>query len=62
VQFSPDGKLLASKGYDQSFRLWDVAVGIGTAISFGPSEHQGSHKVWATVLDANVEFQSLELD
>jgi serine/threonine protein kinase/ABC-type branched-subunit amino acid transport system substrate-binding protein len=36
--------------------------GIGTTITFGPSEHQGSHKVWATVLDANCAFQSLELD
>jgi ABC-type branched-subunit amino acid transport system substrate-binding protein len=36
--------------------------GIGTTISFGPSEHQGSHKVWASVLDANFAFQSLELD
>jgi ABC-type branched-subunit amino acid transport system substrate-binding protein len=36
--------------------------GIGTTISFGPSEHQGSHKVWASVLDANFSFQSLELD
>lgn len=25
--------------------------GIGAVLSFGPSEHQGSHKVWLTVLD-----------
>jgi ABC-type branched-subunit amino acid transport system substrate-binding protein len=36
--------------------------GIGTTISFGPSEHQGSHKVWATILDADCKFQSLQLD
>jgi hypothetical protein len=36
--------------------------GIGTKISFGPSEHQGSHKVWATVLDANFQFLNLDLD
>jgi hypothetical protein len=27
VQFSPDGKLLASKAYDRTFRLWNVADG-----------------------------------
>jgi ABC-type branched-subunit amino acid transport system substrate-binding protein len=36
--------------------------GIGTKISFGPSEHQGSHKVWATVMDGNFQFQNLDLD
>jgi ABC-type branched-subunit amino acid transport system substrate-binding protein len=37
-------------------------LGIGTSITFGPSEHQGSHKVWATVLDGNGQFQHLDLD
>ncbi|MBI3410879.1 MAG: ABC transporter substrate-binding protein [Planctomycetes bacterium] len=36
--------------------------GLGAPLTFGPSEHQGSHKVWATVLDAKGEFQSLDLD
>jgi len=36
--------------------------GIGTKVSFGPSEHQGSHKVWATVLDTNFQFLNLDLD
>jgi serine/threonine protein kinase/ABC-type branched-subunit amino acid transport system substrate-binding protein len=36
--------------------------GIGTRLSFGPSEHQGSHKVWATVLDANCQFKNLDLE
>jgi ABC-type branched-subunit amino acid transport system substrate-binding protein len=36
--------------------------GIGTKISFGPSEHQASHKVWATVLDGRGQFRELELD
>ncbi len=35
---------------------------IGTKISFGPSEHQGSHRVWATVLDSSFQFQNLDLD
>jgi ABC-type branched-subunit amino acid transport system substrate-binding protein len=37
-------------------------VGLGVPISFGLSEHQGSHKVWGTVLDAAGNFQPLELD
>jgi serine/threonine protein kinase/ABC-type branched-subunit amino acid transport system substrate-binding protein len=39
-----------------------VDFGIGTKISFGPSEHQGSHKVWAATLDVQGEFRSLDLD
>jgi eukaryotic-like serine/threonine-protein kinase len=36
--------------------------GIGTKISFGPSEHQASHKVWAVTLDGQGQFGNLELD
>jgi ABC-type branched-subunit amino acid transport system substrate-binding protein len=36
--------------------------GIGTKISFGPSEHQASHKVWAAALDGEGHFRNLELD
>jgi ABC-type branched-subunit amino acid transport system substrate-binding protein len=36
--------------------------GIGTKISFGPSEHQASHKVWAVTLDDQGQFRNLELD
>ena len=40
----------------------DLDLSLGTQISFGPSDHQGSHKVWATVLDDKVQFQSLDLE
>ena len=40
----------------------NLDFGLGTQITFGPSEHQGSHKVWATVLDGKGQFQNLELD
>jgi serine/threonine protein kinase/ABC-type branched-subunit amino acid transport system substrate-binding protein len=40
----------------------DLDLGIGAKISFAPSEHQGSHKVWATVLDKTARYQILELD
>jgi hypothetical protein len=31
-------------------------------MSFGMSEHQASHKVWGTVLDAQGNYQPLELN
>ena len=42
--------------------MHNLDLGLGTPIAFGPSEHQGSHKVWAAVLDAGGQFQSLDLD
>ena len=36
--------------------------GIGAKITFGPSEHQASHKVWAAILDGQGHFRSLDLD
>jgi ABC-type branched-subunit amino acid transport system substrate-binding protein len=36
-------------------------MGLGTPINFGMSEHQGSHKVWGTVLDKNCRYQVLDL-
>jgi branched-chain amino acid transport system substrate-binding protein len=41
--------------------LRDLDLGLGTAISFNRSEHQGVHKVWGTQLDANGHYQPLEL-
>jgi serine/threonine protein kinase/ABC-type branched-subunit amino acid transport system substrate-binding protein len=40
----------------------DLDLGIGTKVNFGPSEHQGSHKVWGTVLDKAAHYQILDLD
>lgn len=40
----------------------DLDLGIGTPISFGPSEHQGSHKIWGSVLDQSGRYHVLELD
>jgi ABC-type branched-subunit amino acid transport system substrate-binding protein len=42
--------------------IHDHDLGIGTVLSFGPSRHQASHKVWGTVLDAEGRFQSLDLE
>ena len=43
-------------------RIRNLDLGIGTSITFGPSEHQASHKVWGTVLDKNARYQELDLD
>lgn len=40
----------------------DLDLGIGPIISFGPSRHQASTKVWGTVLDRDCNFQNLDLD
>jgi len=37
-------------------------IGLGVPINFGLSEHQGSHKVWGTVIDAAGNFQPVDLD
>jgi ABC-type branched-subunit amino acid transport system substrate-binding protein len=39
----------------------DYDMGIGTIVNFNLSEHQASHKVWGTVLDAQGHFQSLDM-
>lgn len=37
-------------------------LGLGTSLSFGSTEHQGSHKVWGTVLDRAGNYQALDLE
>ncbi len=37
-------------------------LGIGSALGFGPSEHQASHVVWGTVIDAKGALQPLTLE
>jgi ABC-type branched-subunit amino acid transport system substrate-binding protein len=44
----------------ESIRGLDIAI--GTPITFGMSEHQGSHKVWGTLLDSQGHFQSLDME
>ncbi len=42
--------------------LRDYDMGLGTNITFGMSEHQGSHKVWGTVMDPQGHFQSIDME
>ncbi len=37
-------------------------IGIGTPITFGLSEHQGSHKVWGTVLDETATYHVFDME
>ncbi len=40
----------------------DLDLGTGTKLSFGPSEHQASHRVWGTLLDARGRYQVFDLE
>jgi ABC-type branched-subunit amino acid transport system substrate-binding protein len=40
----------------------NIDLGIGAPLSFGLSEHQASHKVWGTVLEATGQYQTLDLE
>jgi branched-chain amino acid transport system substrate-binding protein len=37
-------------------------IGIGVPLTFGPSEHQASHKVWGSILDGKGQLKPLELE
>jgi branched-chain amino acid transport system substrate-binding protein len=37
-------------------------LGVGVPISFGPSEHQASHKVWGTVIEPAGTLRGLDLE
>src|SRR5262249_19595567 len=43
----------------ESLRGYDA--GLGTALTFGRTEHQASHKIWGTVLTAEGRYQPFEL-
>ncbi|MGJ5175868.1 ABC transporter substrate-binding protein [Bradyrhizobium oligotrophicum] len=42
--------------------LRNLDLGLGVQLGFGRSEHQASHKVWGTALDASGSYQPIELD
>lgn len=39
-----------------------LELGVGVPLTYGPSEHQASHKVWGTVLDAAGTYKTLDLE
>jgi ABC-type branched-subunit amino acid transport system substrate-binding protein len=55
-------ELTTEKLIDALESIRDLDLGIGPIISFGPSRHQASNKVWGTVLDRECHFQNLDLE
>ena len=41
--------------------LRGLDIGLGTPVTFSPSEHQGVHRVWGTQLDGNGRYQPIDL-
>jgi ABC-type branched-subunit amino acid transport system substrate-binding protein len=57
------GRALTTDGLVKALEdLRGLDLGLSTPLSFGPSEHQASHKVWGTVLDRTGTYQALDLD
>jgi serine/threonine protein kinase/ABC-type branched-subunit amino acid transport system substrate-binding protein len=54
--------LTTEKLVDSIEQIEGLDLGFGTRISFSPSEHQGSHKVWGTRLDKECTYQAVDLD
>lgn len=57
-----EGELTTESLIDALDSIRDLDLGIGPIISFGPSKHQASHRVWGTILDASAEYQTLDLE
>jgi hypothetical protein len=57
------GRVLDTERLVDAFEtIRGLDLGLGTSISFGPSEHQGSHKVWGTVLDEKAVYKTIDLE
>lgn len=56
------GKLDTETLIDTLESLQNLDLGTGAILSFSPSRHQASHKVWAVVMDEKAEFHELALD
>jgi branched-chain amino acid transport system substrate-binding protein len=52
----------AEKLVDALESMRDLDLGTGAKLSYGPSEHQASHRVWGTVLDARGRYQVFDLE
>ncbi|MGL6094867.1 MAG: ABC transporter substrate-binding protein, partial [Fimbriiglobus sp.] len=57
------GPALTTDGLVDAFeKSKELDIGIGTAVRFTPSDHQASHAVWGTRLDAEGTFHPLDLE
>jgi branched-chain amino acid transport system substrate-binding protein len=55
-------ELDSEKLVDALESIRDLDLGTGGKLSFGPSEHQASHRVWGTLLDARGRYQVFDLE
>jgi branched-chain amino acid transport system substrate-binding protein len=55
-------ELDAERLVDALESIRDLDLGTGAKLSFGPSEHQASHRVWGTVLDSRGRYQVFDLE
>ncbi|CCD94454.1 putative branched-chain amino acid ABC transporter [Bradyrhizobium sp. ORS 375] len=42
--------------------LQNYELGVGSKVSFGPSDHQALHKVWGTQLDKTGQYHAIDLE
>ena len=56
------GTELTTEKLVDTLEAQNVDFGLGAHLSFADGKHQASHKVWATVLDADLQFQNLDLE
>jgi branched-chain amino acid transport system substrate-binding protein len=43
-------------------QMRDYDLGLGATVTYGPNEHQGSHKIWGTQLDEAGHYQAIDLE
>jgi branched-chain amino acid transport system substrate-binding protein len=55
-------QLDTEKLVDTLEHLRNFDLGLGTSVTFGRTEHQALHKVWATELDASGHYQPIDLE
>jgi ABC-type branched-subunit amino acid transport system substrate-binding protein len=55
-------ELNTEKLIDNLEAMRNLDLGLGTALNFGRSEHQASHKIWGTAIDESGKYTPLELD
>jgi serine/threonine protein kinase/ABC-type branched-subunit amino acid transport system substrate-binding protein len=56
-----EGPLTTESLVDALDQIRDLDLGIGPIISFGPSKHQASNRVWGTKFDVEANLQELDL-
>ena len=54
--------LTTEKLIDTFYTIKEFDLGVGSIMNFGPSRHQASNKVWATMLDGDGKLNVLDLD